>query len=210
MTDTRRSFGIFWLVQTLSVAGDMFAFVAVPLLVLATTGSVAQMGLLTAAAGVGRIVAGFFAGTIVDRFDRRHLLITCDTARAVLFGAVVISPSWILYVVSPLAAAAGMVFQVAYVATVPNLVDPDRITEANGRLNATYAAATIAGPMLAGLVSHAFGPAVAIGVDAVTFAVSAAGLTLIRLRPAPRGVTDPRKDFLVGVRFCGGTRRCAR
>jgi predicted MFS family arabinose efflux permease len=198
---SRRSFGIFWVVQTLSVAGDMFSFVAIPLLVLASTGSVARMGLLTAAAGVGRIVAGFFAGTIVDRFDRRRLLIGCDAARAVVLGAVVVSPSWILYLVSPLAAAAGMVFQVAYVAAVPNLVDPDRITEANGRLNATYAAATIVGPMLAGLVSHAFGPALAIGIDAVTFAISAGGVVLIRLRPSPRGATDPRKDFLVGVRF---------
>jgi MFS family permease len=216
----RRSFGIFWLVQTLSVAGDMFSFVAIPLLVLASTGSVARMGLLTAAAGVGRIVAGFFAGTIVDRFDRRTLLIGCDAVRAVLLGAVVVSPPWILYVVSPLSAAAGMVFQVAYVAAVPSLVElpearrsgasagsgtpdggPDRITEANGRLNATYAAATIAGPMLAGLVSHAFGPAIAIGIDAATFAVSAGGLALIRLRPSPRGATNPRTDFLVGVRF---------
>jgi hypothetical protein len=49
-----RDFGIFWLVQTLSVAGDMFSLVAVPLLVLAATGSIAQMGLLTAASGVGR------------------------------------------------------------------------------------------------------------------------------------------------------------
>src|SRR5690348_10743678 len=167
---SRRSFGIFWIVQTLSVAGDMFSFVAIPLLVLASTGSVARMGLLTAAAGVGRIVAGFFAGTIVDRFDRRTLLISCDAARAVLLGAVVVSPSWIVYLVSPLAAAAGMVFQVAYVAAVPNLVEPpdgrgsggadrDRITEANGRLNATFAAATIVGPTLAGLACHAFGPA---------------------------------------------------
>ncbi len=54
MTDARRSFGIFWLVQTLSVAGDMFAFVAVPLLVLAATGSVAQMGLASAPAGSAR------------------------------------------------------------------------------------------------------------------------------------------------------------
>jgi MFS family permease len=165
-------------------------------------------------------VAGFFAGTIVDRFDRRTLLITCDAARAVLLGAVVVSPAWILYVVSPLAAAAGMVFQVAYVAGVSNLVelpearrsgtsagsgaagvDRNRITEANGRLNATFAAATIVGPMLAGLVSHAFGPAAAIGIDAATFAVSAAGVVLIRLRPSPRGTTNPRQDFLVGVRF---------
>lgn len=46
-----RNFGIFWVAQTLSVVGDSFALIALPLLVLHATGSVAQMGLLTA---VGR------------------------------------------------------------------------------------------------------------------------------------------------------------
>jgi MFS family permease len=133
-----RSFRVFWLVQTLSVAGDAFSFVALPLLVYAVTGSIAQMGLLTALGGVGRIVAGFFAGSIADRFDRRTVLLACDAFRAVLFTLVPLTQSvWILYAVVPLGAAAGMLFSVAYVASVPNLVGPDRITEANGRLNAT-------------------------------------------------------------------------
>jgi MFS family permease len=203
----RRDFGIFWLVQTLSVAGDMFSLVAVPLLVLAATGSIAQMGLLTAASGVGRIAAGLFAGVVADRFDRRRLLIGCDAVRAVLFGLIPIAwltgpQLWLLYVVLPLGTVAGMLFQVTYVAAVPNLVDPDRITVANGRLSATYAVASIAGPMLAGLVSHAYGPTTAIAIDAATFALSALGLSLVRLRPATRvEARSPLREFAAGARF---------
>ena len=51
-----------------------------------------------------------------------------------------------------------MVCQVASVTAVRNLVDRDRITEANGRLHATYAAAAVLGPLLAGVVSARFGP----------------------------------------------------
>jgi MFS family permease len=194
---------IFWFVQTLSVAGDAFSLVALPLLVYAATGSVAQMGLLTGLGGAGRIVAGFFAGSIADRFDRRTLLIACDAFRAVLFALVpLVQAVWILYAVVPLAAVAGMLFQVAYVASVPNLVDPDRITEANGRLNATFAAASIAGPALAGLVSHAFGPSTAIAIDAGTFAVSFLGLWFVRFRAvAPSQKASPLRDFLAGARF---------
>ncbi len=66
-----RNFSIFWAAQTLSVAGDSFAYIAVPLLVLRATGSVAQMGLLTGAGGAASVGAGVFAGVLADRLDRR-------------------------------------------------------------------------------------------------------------------------------------------
>lgn len=202
-----RDFNIFWLVQTISVAGDMFAYVAIPLLVLHVTGSVVHMGLLTGAMGAAAIITGTFAGTIADRVDRRYLLIVCDIARGVLYGVIPVvwlfSPQvWLLYVVVPLAAAFGMIFQVAYVTAVPNLVGPGQITEANGRLLATQATAGIAGPMLAGLVSGAFGPTAAIGINAASFAVSALGLAFVRLRKSERAERQsPVRDFIAGARF---------
>ncbi|MCG5434879.1 MFS transporter, partial [Micromonospora sp. PSH25] len=68
-----RAFGTYWVAQSLSAAGDSFAYLAVPLLVLQATGSVAQMGLLTAVAGAASVVAGIFGGVLVDRYDRRTL-----------------------------------------------------------------------------------------------------------------------------------------
>jgi hypothetical protein len=62
-----RSFAIFWAAQTLSVAGDSFAYIAIPLLVLRATGSVAQMGLLTGAGGAASVGAGLVAGILADR-----------------------------------------------------------------------------------------------------------------------------------------------
>lgn len=185
-----RTFGTYWVAQSLSAAGDSFAYLAVPLLVLQATGSVAQMGLLTAAAGAASVAAGIFGGVLVDRYDRRTLMIVADLTRLVLYGLVPLAwlagpQVWLLFVVLPICEAAGMVFQVAAVTAVRNLVDRDRLTEANGRLQATYAAAAVLGPLLAGVVSARFGPSTAIAVNAASFALSAAGLWLIRLRPAP-------------------------
>jgi MFS family permease len=206
-----RNFGIFWAAQTLSVAGDSFAYIAIPLLVLRATGSVAQMGLLTGAGGVASVVAGVFAGVLADRLDRRRLLICCDLARMALYGVIPLAWSlrpevWLLYVVLPACEAIGMVFQVTYVTAVRNLVDGDHVTEANGLLYATATAAAVLGPLLAGLVSGAFGPTAAIGIDAASFALSAAGSGLIRLRgqarPAP--AARPRHawtELLAGARF---------
>ena len=206
-----RNFGIFWAAQTLSAAGDSFAYIAVPLLVLRATGSVAQMGLLTGVAGAASVAAGIGAGVLVDRLDRRLLLIWCDLARMVLYGLIPLAWAfgprvWLLYAVLPACEAIGMVFQVTYVTAVRNLVDPDRITEANGLLFASAAAVGVAGPLLAGLVAGLLGPAAAIAFDAASFAVSAAGALAIRLRAEDGpGAGPPRerpwREFLAGARF---------
>jgi MFS family permease len=70
-----RNFLIFWAGQTFAVLGDAFALVALPLLVLEATGSVARMGQITAVNGAGALLAGLVAGPLVDRLDRRRLMI---------------------------------------------------------------------------------------------------------------------------------------
>ncbi len=202
---------MFWSAQTLSVLGDGFASVAVPLLVLQVTGSVALMGLLTAVAGVASVATAVFAGVLADRADRRRLLIGCDLARAVLFAAVPVAwlwgpQLWLLYAVLPASAAVGMVFRVAYVAAVPGLVDVRRITEANGKLSASYAIAGIGGPLLAGVVAAGFGYTTAIAVNAASFAVSALALCAVRLRQARLERTAPtlaglRRELVEGAVF---------
>lgn len=211
---TDRNFAVFWFVQALSEVGNAFALVAVPLLVLQATGSVARMGLLTATAGVASVLTGLFAGTLVDRLDRRRLMVLCDVARAVLYGLIPVCwaagpQEWLLYVAMGLAAVFEMVFQVAYVAAIPNLVDRERISAANGMLQTTNAVAYVLGPMLAGLVAGVFGVTAALSINAASFAVSAAGLALVRFRPreepgepaiAARWF-DLRQGFLAGAGF---------
>jgi MFS family permease len=206
-----RNFAIFWAGQTLSSAGDSFAYIAVPLLVLRATGSVAQMGLLTGVAGAASVCAGIAAGVLVDRLDRRTLLICCDLARMALYALIPLvwafGPQvWLLYLVLPACEAIGMVFQVTYVTAVRNLVDADRITEANGLLFASAAAVGVAGPLLAGLIAGLLGPATAVAFDAASFALSAASAFLIRLRSQDRPeAAAPRErpwpEFIAGARF---------
>jgi len=207
-----RNFMIFWAGQTCSVLGDAFALIAIPLLVLNATGSLAKMGLVTAAFGAGSLVAGILAGPLVDRVDRRKLMICCDLGRAVVYGLIpltwwLVGPQiWLIYAVTVVGAGLGMIFGVAYITAVANLVDRSQITEANGRLQATYAAAFALGPVLAGLISGQFGPTAAIGVDATTFLASAASLSAVRLRRAaavrpPGELAGRKQEFLAGIRF---------
>jgi MFS family permease len=211
----QRNFGIFWAAQTLSVLGDSFALIALPLLVLQATGSLARMGLLTAVGGAASVLAAVFAGALVDRVDRRRLLIACDLVRMVLYGVIplvwLFGPQvWLLYVVLPLCEAVGMLFAVGYVTVVRGLVGTTHLTEANGRLSATAAAAGVLGPLGAGIVAAWTGPAAAVGVDAASFGVSAACLVLVRFTgragddTAPARRTGLWQDLRTGMAFVRG------
>jgi MFS family permease len=166
---------------------------------------------VTAIYGLGSLLMGIVAGPIVDRYDRRKVMIRCDFGRCLVYALVpigwsVIGPNlWLVYVVTFLGSALAMLFGVAYITAVANLVDRDQITEANGRLQATYALAFVLGPMLAGVISGRFDPAIAVGLDAVTFLASASSLLFVRLRRAaaerPDGASGRRQELLAGIRF---------
>ncbi|MGA2447528.1 MAG: MFS transporter [Polyangiaceae bacterium] len=183
-----RNFRLFWLGQAVSTTGDAFAFVAMPLLVLEVTGSVTQMGSVTAVTCAGQIAMSVVAGLIVDRARRRELMILCDLGRLAIYAALPVAwwlgaPSlWLIYAVAGIASALGNLFLVGYVTAVANVVDRDKLAEANGRLQATQALTYALGPVAAGVLCARSGPVVAMLVDAASFGVSALSLFAVRFR----------------------------
>ncbi|WP_328302038.1 MFS transporter [Streptomyces sp. NBC_00435] len=207
-----RPFTVFWLGQALSVLGGSVSLLALPLLVLHVTGSVVGMGLITAVAGVFSIATGTFAGHVVDRVDRRRLMIGCDLARAVLLGSVPLLWSlggpriWLLYVVTALVSVLKTFFDVAYVTAVPALVEPEDLVTANGRLMGTFALGTILGPVVAGFLVAGVGADWALALDGASFLVSAVSLGWVRFAVRERAERKPegtslREVFVVGFRF---------
>jgi MFS family permease len=200
-------FRLYWAGQAISALGDAFAFVAVPLLVLEVTGSVASMGLVSAI-GVGtQVVAGTFSGALVDRMNRRRLMIACDLGRTLAYGLV--PACWTLgfqslalvCLMTALGGLLGNVFQVAYVAALPDLVGRERLPEANSRMAATQALAFVLGPLLAGLIAARTGPTAALAIDAATFVVSAASLLFIPFGALPAGGAHADRSAAAGVRY---------
>jgi MFS family permease len=206
-----RDFNVLLVGQGLSSLGDAFAFVGLPLLVLQTTGSLAQMGLVTGAIGAARLVAGFFAGALADRVDRRRLMLACDLGRAIAFGAIpavfwLSGPAlWVIYAAGVGGSLLAAPFSAANVAAIANLVDRDQLADANGRIQGIGAVMFLVGPALAGLVSQRMGPASTMAVDAASFIASAASLALLRLRRAkterPAEPESRAAELFAGVRF---------
>lgn len=172
------------------------------------------MGILTVVSGAAAIGTGLFAGHVVDRVDRRRLMIVCDLGRALLLGAVpfvwwAAGPRiWMLYVLTALTAVLTTLFDVAYVTAVPQLVRAEDLTAANARLMGTFAFGTLVGPAAAGLLVAAAGGTWALAADGATFLVSAASLAWVRFTapagerpPAREGGAPLREVFAVGFRF---------
>jgi MFS family permease len=171
------------------------------------------MGLVTAASGGGSLLAGLVSGALVDRVDRRRLMIACDCVRAALWTMVPLvfayrGPTlWLLYLAVALSGCFGNVFHVACITAIPSLVRREQIIDANGRLHATYALMNLLGPMLSGVVCHRFGPLAALGVNAASFLASATSLAGVRA-PATRGAAAPpprgraaARELLAGAAF---------
>jgi MFS family permease len=208
-------FGRFWLGQTVSNLGSSFTFVALPLLVFNLTGSPINLGITTAAEFVPYLLFGLVIGAWVDRVDRRRLMIATDLARAAVIATIpllaaadALSVGWI-YAVAFASATLTIAFDAAEFAAIPSLVpsDDDLVT-ANGRVQASYSAAQIAGPLLAGLLITVAPVQQVLWVDAASFLVSAGMLLLItRTFNGPREAEARRairQEVVEGLRYVLG------
>ncbi len=156
-----------------------------------------QMALLVVAASLGVLLVGLIAGAWVDRLRRRPLLIWADAIRAVLLLSIPIAQVFgvlsmvQLYVVAFFEACLGSLFDAAYPAYVPSLIGVERVVEGNAKLATSGSIAEIGGPGLAGAMVQFFSAPFAILVDAISFAVSAISLQLIK---APEPARPPRTE----------------
>ena len=198
-----RNFRLLFLGQGISVMGDRMVTVALAFAVIELGGSVSDVGLVLAAAWAPLAITVLAGGVVADRTSRRSVMVTADLVRiatqgtmAVLLiaGAAVI---WMLAALAGVTGAATGFFNPASTGILPELVPPDELQPANAMRATAVSGSEILGPVLAGILVAAVGAGWAIAVDAATFAVSAACLTL--LRPPAR---DEREvtSFLADLR----------
>src|SRR6266849_5489796 len=195
-----------WTAQTISVFGDHFSGLAIPLIAVLTLGATpGQMGILTAATRAPFLFIGLFAGVWVDRLPRRSVLITGDLGRAVVLlsipsAAALGSLSMLhLYAVGVLVGILTVFFDVAYQAYLPALVHRGQLVEGNSKLEATRSLAGLAGPSIAGVVIQLVSAPLAIVLDAISFVASGGVISLIRRRGSS-AVRSVRGPVLVEVR----------
>jgi MFS family permease len=193
-----RDFRLLWIGETTSSLGSSISGVALPLVALAVLhASVLAISALTAAAWLPWLIVGLPAGAWVDRLPRRRVMMTADLVSLSAFASVPVAAAggWLtvtqLLIVALVAGIATVFFLTAYRAFLPALLGPDDLLEGNAKLQGSEQVTHVAGPGLAGLIAQAVSPVGGIIADAVSFAVSAACLSRIRV-PEPRPAAPRR------------------
>ena len=170
-----------WIGQGISFVGDAVSMVALVVLVVQITGSASAVG----GALVARLlptIASPLAGVLADRVDRRVVLVASDLARAVLvLGLVFARDLATIYVLVFLMGLARTVFNPTVRAAFPSVVGGGDLTRANALISGTFSISETAGPALGGLLVATVSIDAAFVLDAVTYLVSAALLSLTPL-----------------------------
>ena len=208
-----RDFKVLLSSQSISSVGDAVSFTALPLLVLALTGSGFAMGIVGAIQTLPDLVLGMVAGAVADRSDRKRMMFLADLGRAGLTALIPLSvmlggPTMavILVVAAPMSILRSF-FLAGYTASVPALVGRSQIGRANSLFEAIYSMGYIVGPVIAGVLAATIGPGPTLVIDAASFALSALGLAFVRRdlrapvdRPRQRLRTEIREgvDFIIG------------
>ncbi|MGH9019572.1 MAG: MFS transporter [Acidimicrobiales bacterium] len=190
--------------QTVSNFGDGVATVALSLLVIDTTHSVSKLAWFAAARMIPLVALLLIGGAIVDRVSRRVLLIVSDVGRGVLTGllaAAIVAHVLTFTEMLVFAVAFGAfdaLFAPAISAITPDIVPEDLLPAMNAvRPLSSNLVGNMIGPAVGGILA-AWSTSAAIGLDCLTFVVSAASLAL--MRPTPKPVRESTASMLADIR----------
>jgi len=156
-----------------SSAGTLLAAVALAIDIQQRTDSGPWVAAVVVVEFLPTVVVGLLLGPLLDRLDRRSLMIAADAVRVGVFAALPFAPSpaWIV----GLAAVAGLAtgfFRPAVYAGIPNLVPDAELPNANALLQTVENVSWAVAPVLGGVLTTAAGPSAAYAINAASFAVS--------------------------------------
>jgi predicted MFS family arabinose efflux permease len=182
---TNRSFRNLWYGQVVSELGDWLNSIAIYTLVLKLSGT----GTAMASAMMAKLLPIFFvsplAGVLVDRMDRKTIMITSDVLRfVVVLGFLWVEDAndlWLLYTLAAVEISLAGFFEPARSAIIPSLTPREDLVTANALSGSTWSVMLAVGAALGGVLVSLFGIKAAFIIDAFTFLLSAWFITRIQV-----------------------------
>lgn len=198
----------------ISRLGDSLYSFAIPWISYQLTQSGVVMGSMYAVSVLPVVLFGPVVGSMVDRWERKRLMIVTDIARAVLVACIPLLhlagmlQLWHLYVISFMLTILSLMFDVSVVAVIPALV-PNRLTQANASYQLTNQMADLAGPLIAGVTITAVGGFHTLWLDVLSCIGTLAVLLLMpgfgKAQAAVTGIAQIIRDIVEGVRWLAGS-----
>jgi MFS transporter, DHA3 family, macrolide efflux protein len=199
-----RNFFLLWQGQLVSAVGDIVYSIALGFWILQKTGSTALMGTLMAATALPRFAGAPFAGVIVDRVNRKSLLIAMDIGRGiavVLVGAAALGGTlrvWMVFLAGIVIGIGGAFFSPGVTAVLPSLVPRDRLIQANSAYALIYTGSGMLGNSAGGFLFQLIGAPFLFLFNGVSYLVSSMTLFFVRIPETPR--IHEKQHFLVDMR----------
>ncbi|MBL8145775.1 MAG: MFS transporter [Anaerolineae bacterium] len=202
-----------WSAQVVSLLGDWFnTIILATLIAHYSDNDGLAISILLLTRFLPPLLVTPFTGVLLDRFDRRRLLIASDIARLVIVLGylLVISADriWLIYVLSALQFICSAVFEPGRSALLPAVVEPGDLVRANVLGSVTWSAMLAVGGALGGFMSALLGPQIGLVLDSASFALSALLIASIRLTPEREAIIEaethaPKQhtSFRAGLRY---------
>ncbi len=180
-----RDYMLLWSGQMVSSIGTEVSTLAFPLLILALTGSPAQAGFAGALRAFPYLVFSLPAGALIDRWDRKRVMILCDSGRAFSMASIPVALAlghlFILqiYLVSLIEGTLFVFFNLAEVACLPRVVAKEQLPAASAQHEVSFGITALVGPSIGGALYSA-ARILPFLTDAISYAASVGSLFLIR------------------------------
>jgi MFS family permease len=195
------NFFFIWVGQSVSLVGDFLYMIALMWWVLEKTGSTAAMATVAICSSLPSIILGPFAGTYVDRVDKRKLLILMDLGRGIL----IIIPGilyflnqlqvWHIFIIAAFLSSMSTFFNPALASFIPVIVDKEQLIRANSLSQLSNNLLGIIGPALGGALVALFGTGAVMFLDALSFFISVVAIFFVRIKTEKVFAQDARKKF---------------
>ncbi|MGO4732929.1 MFS transporter [Paenibacillus sp. 2KB_22] len=172
------NFFLLWQGQLVSALGDSIYEIALTFWILYETGSPGMMGAVLAASTFPKVLISSFAGVIIDRTDRRKIILIMDFIRglcitfvgiAAIFGFMQI---WMAFVAGIILGICGAFFNPAVTSSIPDIVPSSRIVQASANLSIVRAISQIIGPSSGGMLYHFVGPPILFLTNGISYIIS--------------------------------------
>ncbi|MEU4805247.1 MFS transporter [Actinosynnema sp. NPDC023587] len=194
-----RNYTLLWGGQALAEVGFSASMIALPLLALAITGSPILSGLVLAVDATAQLITGVPAGALVDRLDRRKIMLACEAAQALALASLVVAlivaaPSfWHMAAVAAVLGVCRALFEPAEDACLPRLVPDEQLATAVAMNAARSSLGQMAGTALGGVL-FAVLRWLPFLLDLITHCL--AFVALVFLRVPPREPVVNRRHFV--------------
>ncbi|MEG2017257.1 MAG: MFS transporter [Clostridium sp.] len=204
-----KDFFLLWQGQLVSYLGDVIYSFALSFWVLNVTGSTALMGILQAASMAPRLIIGPFAGVLVDKWDRKKIIVITDVIRGILSTFVGIAALsgflevWMVFVVGVVTSVCSAFFNPAITSVKPDIVDKSKLVKANSITSLAQAGASSLGSALSGVIYVAIGAPYMFLFDGISYLFSAFTEMFISIPNIKRdnGEVTFIEDFKSGLSF---------